>query len=164
MGVTQGTIKDKVAALGDLPREELAALWHKNFDCPPPKGVHRELLVRAAAFSLQQKHYGGLSGNAKRLLKAAMRETAKTLTAKSSPHGAGTVRAGGQVVAAPAARKERAAVSTGARLIRDWNGRSHVVDVVDGGFIYAGTRYRSLSKIAREITGTQWSGPRFFGL
>jgi len=52
----------------------------------------------------------------------------------------------------------------GARLIREWNGSSHIVEVVEDGFLWNGKRYRSLSAIARAITGTRWSGPRFFGL
>ena len=52
----------------------------------------------------------------------------------------------------------------GARLVREWNGVSHTVDVTDHGFEWRGERYGSLSAIAREITGARWSGPRFFGL
>jgi hypothetical protein len=51
-----------------------------------------------------------------------------------------------------------------ARLVREWNGVSHVVDRVEEGFVYRGRTYTSLSAIAREITGARWSGPRFFGL
>jgi len=154
-------IETRIATLGDLSREELVALWHKNFGCPPPKGVHRELLIRAAAFHLQQKHYGGLSGDAKRLLKAAMREAAGSIDAKRIRNPDQAAIEVSKVTAPP---KERQQISPGARLIREWNGISHVVDVIDGGFIYAGSRFKSLSKIAREITGTNWSGPRFFGL
>ena len=50
------------------------------------------------------------------------------------------------------------------RLVRDWHGRSHTVEVTDRGFLYAGRHYRSLSEVARAITGARWSGPRFFGL
>ena len=57
-----------------------------------------------------------------------------------------------------------AALTSGARLMREWNGRMHVVDVTDGGFVFDGKTYRSLSAIARRITGVNWSGPRFFGL
>jgi hypothetical protein len=56
------------------------------------------------------------------------------------------------------------ALKPGGRLIREWNGVTHVVDVVDGGFLWNGQRYASLSPIARAITGARWSGPRFFGL
>jgi hypothetical protein len=53
---------------------------------------------------------------------------------------------------------------TGTRLVREWNGKTHHVDVVQSGFVWNGGRYGSLSAIAREITGARWSGPRFFGL
>lgn len=149
------TIELKVAALGDLPREQLLAQWRKAFGVDAPRGVHKGLLIRAAAFHIQQKHYGAISTNAKRQLKAAVREARNAAAAGSSMPAIST----NAKASAP-----RRAVSTGARLIRDWNGKSHVVDVVEGGFLYAGTRYRSLSKIAGEITGTNWSGPRFFGL
>ncbi|WLR91686.1 DUF2924 domain-containing protein [Shinella zoogloeoides] len=167
MAGNRETIEEKVAALGDLPREELIALWRRNFGTAPPKGVHRELLIRAASFHLQQKHSGGLSGEAKRLLKVAMREVGKAKTSREKSDE--TVRIditaqGARQAAVKASPAERRPALPGARLIRDWNGSSHVVDVVNGGFIYAGSRYRSLSGIAREITGTNWSGPRFFGL
>lgn len=64
----------------------------------------------------------------------------------------------------PVQRKSRRPLGPGARLIREWNGRSHVIDVLDNGFVFEGKVYRSLSAIARRITGTTWSGPRFFGL
>jgi len=67
-----------------------------------------------------------------------------------------------------AARDEPSATSPalkpGGRLIREWNGTTHLVDVVNGGFLWNGQRYASLSPIARGITGARWSGPRFFGL
>jgi hypothetical protein len=52
----------------------------------------------------------------------------------------------------------------GARLVREWHGRTHIVTVTEDGFEFAGTSYASLSKISEEITGTHWSGPRFIGL
>jgi hypothetical protein len=69
-----------------------------------------------------------------------------------------------------AAKEVRLAVSPaipvrpGTRLMREWNGRMHLVDVTDNGFVFDGKTYRSLSAIARRITGAHWSGPRFFGL
>lgn len=157
------TLEQKVAALGDLPRDQLVTLWRKSFGVDPPRGVHKGLLIRAGAYHLQQKHYGGLSGETKRLLKLAVRDLKKTIAAKAAQ------KEGDDTPVATSAVKstgtnERRIILPGARLIRDWNGNSHVVDVVDNGFIYAGRRYRSLSKIAGEITGTNWSGPRFFGL
>lgn len=61
-------------------------------------------------------------------------------------------------------RRQRRTLLPGARLLRDWNGRTHVIDVIEGGYVFEARLYASLSAIAREITGTHWSGPRFFGL
>ena len=63
-----------------------------------------------------------------------------------------------------AANVKTAKIAPGMRLIREWNGSSHVVEAVDGGFVWNGKRYGSLSAVARAITGARWSGPRFFGL
>lgn len=156
-------IEQKVAALGDLPRDQLVALWRKNFGVEPPRGVHKGLLIRAAAYHLQQKHYAGLSPEAKRLLKLAIKNLKKTLEAKAAQNADDDMTLA-TLASKGAGTNERRIILPGARLIRDWNGNGHVVDVVENGFIYAGRRYRSLSKIAGEITGTNWSGPRFFGL
>jgi hypothetical protein len=61
-------------------------------------------------------------------------------------------------------RKASPKLQPGARLVREWNGVSHVVEVIENGFVWNGCRHRSLSAIARAITGARWSGPRFFGL
>jgi len=61
-------------------------------------------------------------------------------------------------------RTARLALKPGGRLLREWNRVTHVVDITEGGFAWNGQSYRSLSAIAREITGAHWSGPRFFGL
>ena len=62
------------------------------------------------------------------------------------------------------APKARPRLAPGTRLIRDWHGRTHTIDVLDGGFRYEEATYKSLSEIARLITGARWSGPRFFGV
>ncbi len=61
-------------------------------------------------------------------------------------------------------RKTAPTLQSGARLVREWNGVNHVVEVIEGGSVWNGDRHRSLSAIARAITGSRWSGPRFFGL
>ena len=92
---------------------------------------------------MQVKRYGGLTPAARRQLhKAASEEEARRET---KPSGAPKV-------------------VPGTRLIREWNGVTHVVDAVDDGFIWQGARYGSLSAVARAITGARWSGPRFFGI
>ena len=60
--------------------------------------------------------------------------------------------------------KHKTTLKPGARLLREWNGQTHQVDVLSDGFVYEGEKYRSLSAVARIITSTRWSGPRFFGL
>ncbi len=61
-------------------------------------------------------------------------------------------------------RLRRSSVSPGTRLVRDWNGKTHIVDVIEEGFVFQAKVHKSLTAIARQITGAHWSGPRFFGL
>ncbi len=65
---------------------------------------------------------------------------------------------------APDRKAKTPAPSVGTRLMREWNGRMHVVDVTDQGIVFDGRVYGSLSAVAKRITGAHWSGPRFFGL
>jgi hypothetical protein len=134
------TLEPKVSQL-DAP--DLHAAWAELFGRPPPKGISRRLLEYAAAYATQAKIYGGLKPSIRRKLLAF----AGSRTGRDSP---------------PAKRCSMPA--PGSRLVREWQGRSHRVEVVEGGFLYGGQRYRSLSEVARAITGAHWSGPRFFGL
>jgi hypothetical protein len=123
----------------------LRAAWAGLFGRPAPKSISRRLLEHAAAYALQAKVHGNLKPAVRRkLLQAAQPQ-------RDSTHGAPR-------------RKQREVLSVGSRLVREWQGRSHTVEVAEGGFLYAGKRYRSLSQVARAITGARWSGPRFFGL
>ncbi len=120
-------------------RKDLLDTWQSVFGKPPPKGLSSPFLRYVLAFEHQARRYGGLPKG----FEAKLERTAKDLnTGKALP---------------PALRP-------GSRLLREWNGVTHVVDVIDCGFLWKGARYRSLSAIAREITGAHWSGPRFFGL
>jgi hypothetical protein len=65
--------------------------------------------------------------------------------------------------AAPVETRQQPTLTPGTRLIREWNGRTIAVEVRDDGFVWNDQSYRSLSQIAREVTGAHWSGPRFFG-
>jgi Protein of unknown function (DUF2924) len=149
------TLEEEVAALGDLSREELAKLWEKAHKCPPPKGVKRALLERSAAWHVQASRLGGLSPMAKKVLRSVGRSAIRQT--QSSPVET-------KAKAESAASRAGPALRSGTRLMREWNGRMHAVDVTDDGFLFDGKSYRSLSAIARRITGAQWSGPRFFGL
>ncbi|MET4806201.1 DUF2924 domain-containing protein [Limibacillus sp. MBR-115] len=126
-----------LAEIETLERAGLRALWQELLGGPPPKSLSRAGLQRVLAFEVQARAEGGLS---------------KGFTAKLE-------RAVG--VDAPA---RSPALEAGGRLLREWNGVSHVVEVTAQGFSWRGGTWRSLSAIAREITGAHWSGPRFFGL
>ncbi len=134
---------DPIAELATLSTAELRARWERAGGRPAPKRASRDLLLRLVAYHLQEQTEGGLS-------KATRRRLAKL----------GGLN--GQVSRPPAPPTPR--LKPGSRLIREWHGVTHCVTVLDHGFDYGGTRYASLSQIARTITGARWSGPLFFGL
>lgn len=132
-------VRDIIADLPERSRDELITLWRKELKSHPPRKMSREMMVRILAWEMQANIHGGLKAATKRKLE---RLAAGSTLRSSAP----TLRAG-------------------ARLVREWNGESHVVDASeDGGFIWKEARYTSLSAVARAITGARWSGPRFFGL
>jgi hypothetical protein len=175
-------LEREVAAIGSLSREELVAAWIKAYRCPPPKGIKRPLLERAAAWHLQARRLGGLSLMARKTLREVQnpRSTeiadirrvdridnsiddavqALGLVPSPKPKDRSSKRPGPD----SAHRQLSLPPRPGSRLMREWNGRIHVVDVVADGYRLDGKTYRSLSAVAKRITGTHWSGPRFFGL
>lgn len=178
-------IDKEVAGLGDLAYADLANLWMRAYGCRPPRGIKRRLLERSAAFEFQTKGYGGLPATARKALRTAMclvdakrhrREAGPGSAIKldqlkgthSPEFGAGSLARQHASISTPVITKRLAAdrvqLATGSRLLREWNGRQHFVDVGEDGFTFDGKSYRSLSAIAKKITGAQWSGPRFFGL
>lgn len=162
-------LESEVAALGTLAREELVEHWRKDHGCEPPSGVRRELLIRSAAWHLQRRRLGGLSAGTKRQLKEAMRRVEAGMARKTGGRlgddkRVNAIKLGPATARSASSGKTRNTPSPGARLLREWNGRTHVVDVIENGFVFDGQVFRSLSAIARQITGVQWSGPRFFGL
>ncbi len=140
---TDTGLESEIAALGGLSRPALVVCWKKLCRADPPKGLSQRLLVRGIAYEMQAKRYGGL----------------KAATARRLRMIAGGATDGDRV-----SRKTAQALQPGVRLVREWNGVTHDVEVVEGGYVWNGDRHRSLSAIARAITGARWSGPRFFGL
>lgn len=136
-------LHQELARLEDLTIFELRGEWRRHLRMAPPMRLSRDLLLRGIAYRLQEKAMGGLSKRCLRRLSVA-------------PAGPGD----------SPSRKNHATVSLkpGARLVREWHEVTHVVLVHPDGFEWEGRRYRSLSVIARAITGAHWSGPRFFGL
>ncbi len=133
----------KLPALADLDTSGLRSKWRALYRSHPPVHIRRDLLVLAIAWKLQEKVHGGLTAAQKRALAGIAEELKKN----------------GDLSASPAIR-----LKPGIRLVREWRGVTHDVLVLEDGFEWNGKRRRSLSTIAREITGTRWSGPRFFGL
>ena len=133
----------QLAALSEMDVSELRAEWRRLYRSHPPKLLRRDLLELGVAWKLQERVLGGLSAATKRQLA----ELARTMATKSD-----------------LAKARKVILKPGARIIREWNGEMHEVLVVEDGFRWRGRTWRSLSMIAREMTGTHWSGPRFFGL
>ncbi len=136
-------LTEKLAALADLDAVGLRAEWRRLYRSHPPRHIRRDLLVLAIAWKLQEKVYGGLTVAQKRKLAGIAEE----------------LRKNGDLSADPAIR-----MKPGLKLVREWRGETHTVLVLEDGFEWNGQRRCSLSAIAREITGTRWSGPLFFGL
>jgi hypothetical protein len=131
----------EIGALAGLDLSALRGRWHKLNGTSAPTRMSRELLIQAIAYRLQEQVHGGLAP--------------AVLVKLKKPVDTG---------ARPRVRVERR-VKPGTRFLREWQGRTHeAVATEDGQFLYRGIAYRSLSAIAREITGIHWSGPRFFGL
>jgi len=134
-------------ALDDLPgmsRHELLDTWAQVVGKPPVESASRELLINTIAWYLQAQQFGGLSASVQRKL-----ERLAAAIERGEPVG--------QLTTTDRLRP-------GATLERVWRGETHIITVVTDGFSYRGQRYRSLSQIARRITGTRWNGPAFFGL
>jgi hypothetical protein len=137
------SVRAKLKALESTDYGALRAEWRRLYRTEPPKRVACELLILGVGWKIQEQAYGGLRGATKR-----------TLCELST-----NLERDGDVTRS---RVER--LKPGARLIREWHGKSHTVIVREEGFEWRGKHWRSLSVIARTITGMHWSGPRFFGL
>ncbi len=133
----------KLQALAEMDYDALRAEWRRLYRAHPPKRVSRDLLMLGVAWKVQERAYGGLGAATKRRLA----DLAKTMERN------------GDVT-----RNRIARLKPGAKFVREWRGEIHRVIVLEDGFEWKGTQWRSLSMIAREITGVHWSGPRFFGL
>src|SRR6266404_8811846 len=133
-------------ALSRLPKLDIRELregWHFLYKTDASPHLSRERLIRAVAYRMQEVALGGLRSEPQRQLRQIAQEVKQT--------GAATIRL-------------RPQLKPGTRLMREWQGRTYEVVVLDDGFSWQGTRCNSLSAIARKITGTAWSGPLFFGL
>lgn len=131
-------IAAELTRLGVLTNFELRREWRRFHGMQPPKSLSRDLLLRGITYKIQERAFGGLSTSVVRKLSESPSNIDRQAT--------------------------RVRVKVGTRLVREWNGQTHTVLVHADGVEWRGKLYRSLSVVAREITGAHWSGPRFFGL
>jgi Protein of unknown function (DUF2924) len=135
-------VADRLARLETLDLSAMRHEWRRLYRAEPPR-LSRDLMTRALAYRIQEIAFGGRS-------KVILRRLA-SLAAEFESDGR---------IATPAQPR----IKPGARLVREWHRRTHAVVITEEGFEFEGRIYRSLTSIAREITGAAWSGPRFFGL
>ncbi len=133
---------ERLSSLPGLSKGDLCRLWWELFQSRPPSLIQKALMVRVIGYRLQERAFGRLSAAKGHHLLALARQF------ESNPNPSPTSMS----------------VKPGSRLIRQWKERTHVVTVEPNCFEYGGSQYTSLSQIARLITGTNWSGPLFFGL
>lgn len=136
-------IASELARLEALSNFELRGEWRRLHSMQPPKSLSRDLLLRGITYKIQERAFGGLAKSILRKLTGTQPEATSATNWKAA---------------------HRTTVKPGTRLVREWNGDTHTVLVHADGVEWRGQRYRSLSVVAREITGAHWSGPRFFGL
>ena len=139
-------VRSKQVCLASLPQRsqsELKEEWARRIGGPTPN-ISPDLLRLGIAYRLQERRHGSISRETKRILL----QTSRLATE-------GSARS-----ATPSPRK----LTPGTRLVRDWHGTGHTVTVLESGFEYDGGQWRSLTAIAKAITGTHRNGPRFFGL
>jgi Protein of unknown function (DUF2924) len=134
----RGQVAKQLAVLPKLTMAELKERWRSFYGTNPPPRIGRGLLTRAIAYRLQEQAFGGLKPSTRRLL--------ERLAATAQPLNLAPTQ------------------SVGTVLVREWQGVTHEVTVLERGVLYRKKRHRSLSEVARLITGCRWSGPLFFGL
>ena len=143
------TILKQLAELPDLPTPELKERWRLLYGQEPPR-FNRQFLIKRLAYRIQELACGGLPEEAKNWMESILDEEGydEYGVKQTSP---------GRARSAPGP-------IPGTVLLREWNGRTHKVTVLPDGYEYLDIPYRSLSAVARKITGTNWNGPAFFGL
>ena len=144
------SIVKQIAGLQRQSVPELKERWRELFGTEAP-AYNRTFLVKRLAYRLQELTHGGLSAATQAKMKDILREAG--LTEDGLTPGRGRL-----------AKRSQDRPIIGTRLVRMWRDGRHEVTVIQGGYEYQGRRYRSLSAIAKAITGTHWNGRAFFGL
>ena len=139
----EAALEAEIGRLPDLGLDELRSRWESLFGHPAPKSLRRSFLARAVAYQMQVEAYGGLSDTTKRRLREI----------------AAAVRRGDADAAGIGSQTR-----PGTQMIRQWKDKTHTVTARYDGFEWNGQVYKSLSAIAKAITGTNWNGFAFFGI
>ena len=134
---------EKLARLRSMPKHELLELWLDEFTDPKSRNDSPDQLRWEIAWKLQVRKHGDLSKRSKRRIRALT--AAFQRDSEHLPHSVPRL-------------------TPGTILTRRWQGATHTVQVLESGFMHEGVRHKTLSSVARAITGTRWSGPVFFGL
>ena len=145
------TVLRQVADLRNLSQEELKDLWRTLYGTEPP-AHNKAHLVSRLAYRIQELTYGGISEAAKEKMRAIMETSG--LDENGGESNSKRRRS--------TSRRDQPVIGT--RIVREWNGETHEVIVVQGGFQYDGRLFRSLTAVAQAITGSHWNGRAFFGL
>jgi hypothetical protein len=144
---TEKTILETLARIGRLGVSELRDQWRALFGSEPPSAYGKAQLVHRLSWRIQELHYGGLSEHAKQRMQKIAGSDELASGRKRPP------------------KRKRSVMAPGTRLVRHWRGVEHVVTALAGGGLeWNKKRYRTLSAVAKAITGQHCSGPRFFGL
>lgn len=141
-------MKSATASFETLDREACLKRWRRQFGHPPRKYVSVEFMRKVYAFEAQVADFGGHSLAVRNVLKACLKERGQGAKSKAEEK----------------TKPSPATLRPGTHLVREWNGRVYQVEVTTDGFRMDGKQYGSLTAIAKKITGSGWSGPRFFGL
>jgi len=137
------SIDKRLADLPQLSRTALHNHWKELFSAPPPPQLRRHLMIQVLAYRLQERAFGSITA----ANRGRLRQLARAFEANSN-----------------SPTSSIPTVRPGTRLVREWGDQVHLVNVETSGYEYHGARYKSLSEIARLITGSHWSGPLFFGI
>ena len=136
---SNASLETEIDRIRSLPVDEIRALWRQTFKSPPPAALGKDMLGRMICYRIQERALGGLSRTSLRLLKDIGRGKVPT-------------------------EEVRRRLKPGTVLVREYQGERHSVIVASDGFVWREETYASLSTIAGQITGTNWNGPKFFGL
>jgi hypothetical protein len=145
---TETSVEDEIAHLRGLDLKGLRARWQSVLQRPAPGHLPRHLLFAIIAYRIQADRFGDLDHETRQLLdRTGAKESGTAMSARLISFD-----------------QKRTGLTPGTVLVREWNRRSQRVMVMSDGFAWNGQTYDSLSKVAFAITGTNWNGPRFFGL